>query len=61
MRFDLQVRQPLHYRPTPNSNVEMLFSIRNLFRDARGEAAWYDELMTVGPPVRMMGGIQIRF
>ena len=60
-RFDLQVRQPLPYRPTPNSRVELLFSIRNLFRDARGEASWYDELLTVGPPVRLMGGIQVRF
>jgi hypothetical protein len=60
-RFDLQVRQPLSIRPTPNSHVDLLFSIRNLFRDARGEASWYDELLTVGPPVRMMGGIQIRF
>jgi hypothetical protein len=60
-RFDLQVRQPLWFQPTRNSHVDLLFSIRNLFRDARGEASWYDELLTVGPPVRMMGGIQIRF
>jgi hypothetical protein len=60
-RFDLQVRQPLPFRPTTNSRVDLLFSIRNLFRDARGEASWYDELLTVGPPVRMMGGIQVRF
>jgi len=60
-RFDFQLRQPLPYRPTSNSRVDLLFSIRNLFRDARGEAAWYDELLTVGPPVRMMGGIQVRF
>jgi hypothetical protein len=60
-RFDLQVRQPLPYRPTPTSRVELLFSIRNLFRDARGEASWYDELLTVGPPIRLMGGIQVRF
>ena len=48
-------------QPTPNSHVDLLFSIRNLFRDARGEASWYDELLTVGPPLRMMGGIQVRF
>ena len=60
-RFDLQVRQPLPYKPISNSRVELLFSIRNLFRDVRGEAGWYDELLTVGPPIRMMGGIQVRF
>ena len=47
-------------QPTPNSHVDLMFSIRNLFRDVRGEASWYDELLTVGPPVRMMGGIQVR-
>ena len=59
-RFDLQVRQPLPYKPTSKSHVELLFSIRNLFRDARGEAAWYDELLTVGPPVGISGGVQVR-
>lgn len=60
-RFDLQVRQALPYQPTRNGHLELLFSVRNLFRDVRGEASWYDELLTVGPPVRLMGGIQLRF
>jgi hypothetical protein len=60
-RFDLQVRQALPYQPTRSGRLELVFSIRNLFRDARGEASWYDELLTVGPPLRLMGGIQVRF
>jgi hypothetical protein len=60
-RFDLQVRQVLPYQPTRSGRLELVFAIRNLFRDARGEASWYDELLTVGPPLRLMGGIQVRF
>jgi hypothetical protein len=60
-RFDVQVRQGLPYQPTRGSRLEVLFSVRNLFRDVRGEASWYDELLTVAPPLRLMGGIQVRF
>ena len=60
-RFDLQVRQALPYQPTRGSRLELVFGVRNLFRDARGESSWYDELLTVGPPLRLMGGIQVRF
>ena len=60
-RFDLQVRQALPYQPTRTSRLELLFAVRNLFRDVRGETSWYDELLTVGPPVRLMAGIQVRF
>lgn len=60
-RFDVQVRQGLRYRPTRGSQLELVMSIRNLFRDLRGEASFYDELLTVHPPLRVMGGIQVRF
>jgi hypothetical protein len=60
-RFDLQVRQTLPYHPTRGSRLELLFAVRNLFRDVRGQTSLYDELLTVGPPLRLMGGIQVRF
>jgi hypothetical protein len=60
-RFDVQVRQGLNYHPTRGSQLELVMSIRNLFRDLRGEASFYDELLTVRPPLRVMGGIQVRF
>jgi len=60
-RFDLQVRQGLPYQPTRGSRLELIFSVRNLFRDLRGESSFYDELLTVRPPLRVMGGIQVRF
>jgi hypothetical protein len=60
-RFDVQIRQALPYQPVRGSRLELIFSIRNLFRDLRGEASFYDELLTVRPPLRVMGGIQVRF
>jgi hypothetical protein len=60
-RFDLQVRQGLPYQPTRGSRLELIFSVRNLFRDLRGESSFYDELLTVRPPLRVMGGIQVKF
>jgi hypothetical protein len=60
-RFDLQVRQALPYQPVRGGRVELLFSVRNLFRDGSAAGAWYDELLTAGPPVRFMTGIQVRF
>ena len=60
-RFDVQVRQALPFHPTRTGRVDLVFSIGNLFRDPRGEASWYDELLTVRPPLRVMGGLQVRF
>jgi hypothetical protein len=60
-RFDLQIRQTLPYRLSRGSRLDLLFAVRNLFRDVRGDASWYDELLTVGPPLRLMGGVQVRF
>jgi hypothetical protein len=60
-RFQVQVEQALPYRPTRTSRIDVVFSIRNLFRDVRSESSWYDELLTVAPPMRFMGGLQVRF
>jgi hypothetical protein len=60
-RFDLQVRQTLPYRPLRGSTLELLFAVRSLFRDLRETGSIYDELLTVAPPVRWTGGVQVRF
>jgi hypothetical protein len=60
-RFDLQVRQALPYRPLRGSTLELLFAVRSLFRDLRETGSIYDELLTVAPPVRWTGGVQVRF
>lgn len=60
-RFDVQMHQALPYRPGGDGRVELIFAVRTLFRDVRSGASFYDELLTVRPPTRFMGGIQVRF
>jgi len=60
-RFDVEIHQGLPYRPLRDSQLELLLALRNLFRDARAEGSLYDELLTVAPPLRLMGGVRIRF
>jgi hypothetical protein len=60
-RFDIELHQGLPYQPGAGSQLELIFAIRTLFRDARDRASFYDELLTVRPPLRLMGGIQLRF
>lgn len=60
-RFDVQLRQALPYQPIRGSRLEVILAIRNLFHDLRAPGSIYDELLTVSPPLRLMGGIQVRF
>jgi len=60
-RFDLQVHQALPYRPSRDSRLELLFAVRTLYRDLRPGSSPYDELLTIAPPLRLMGGVQVRF
>jgi hypothetical protein len=60
-RFDVEIRQALPYQPLPGSRLELLFAARTLFRDGRDRASFYDEMLTVAPPLRLVGGFQIRF
>lgn len=60
-RFDVQVHQALPYRPMRGSTLELLFALRSLFRDLRETGSIYDELLTVAPPMRLTGGVQVRF
>jgi hypothetical protein len=60
-RFDVQLHQALPYRPMPDSQLELMFAVRTLFRDPQSGSSRYDELLTVSPPLRLIGGIQVRF
>lgn len=64
-RFDVQVRQALPFQPIDGGKLEVLVAINNLFRDpsAGGGLAgsFYDELLTVRTPRRVVGGVQVRF
>lgn len=60
-RFDFEVRQELPYQPIHGSVLDVVFAARTLLGDLRGEGSMYDELLTVAPPMRLMGGLQVRF
>jgi hypothetical protein len=45
----------------PGSRLELLFAVRNLHRDPGSEGSMYDELLTTAPPLRLMGGVRVRF
>jgi hypothetical protein len=60
-RFDIEVHQALPYQPVRGGRLEVLFAVRNLFYDVHETRSLYDELLTVKPPMRLVGGIQIRF
>ena len=60
-RFDVELRQALPLHPMRGSKTELVFVVRNLFRDLGDAGSLYDELLTVTPPMRIMGGVQVRF
>lgn len=60
-RFHLQIHQALPYQPIRDGRLEAVFAIRTLFRDAGDVRPFYDELLTVAPPLRLMGGVQVKF
>jgi len=60
-RFNLELHQALPFEPIRGSKVELLLAVRNLFRDPGEAGSIYDELLTVSPPMRILGGVQVKF
>jgi hypothetical protein len=60
-RFDVQVTQALPFLNFTSTQWEMLFGVRNMFRELAPDASIYDELMVVRPPKRVVGGLTVRF
>lgn len=60
-RFDVQVRQALPFQPIDGGRLELMVSVSTLFRDPRNAGGFYDELLTVRTPRRLLGGVQVRF
>ena len=60
-RFDMQVNQALPFQPLRGGRLELLVAVSNLVRDRRQTGSFYDELLTIAPPLRILGGVQIRF
>ncbi len=59
-RFDMQLRQGLPFMSAVG-DWEMLVGVRSLFRSSFDDRSFYDELLVVRPPKRVMGGLQVRF
>jgi hypothetical protein len=59
-RFDVQVNQALPVT-LAGTKWEVLFGLRNLFRDPGEAGSVYDELLVVRPPTRVVGGVLVKF
>ena len=59
-RFDVQVNQTLPFG-LRGTEWEVLFGLRNLFRDPTDPGSVYDELLVIRPPKRLVGGFLVRF
>ena len=60
-RFNMQINQALPFQPLRGGRLELLVAVSNLFRDLRQPGSLFDELLTVAPPTRLLGGVQLRF
>lgn len=60
-RFDVRVQQGLPFLGFTNVDWELLLAVRNLFHEPLQDASVYDELLTVRPPKRIVGGVTVRF
>lgn len=60
-RFALEVRQQLPVQPLGRGELNVLFSARTLLHDIQDVGGYYDELLTVAPPLRLTCGLQMRF
>jgi hypothetical protein len=60
-RFAAQMQCALPWQPVEGSRLEVLFSIRTLYRDLGHPGSAYDELLTISPPLRVVGGMRLRF
>jgi hypothetical protein len=60
-RFDIQLSQTLPFTAFGLNKWEALVDVRNLFHGAREMGALYDELLTISPPMRVLGGVRVRF
>jgi hypothetical protein len=60
-RFDVELRQELPYRPIGGGTLDLVVAVRTLFNPLSDHASFYDELLTVAPPTRVVCGVQVRF
>jgi len=59
-RFNLELSQRLPYQPLDSGMLNLLFTLRTLLHDDEA-GSLYDEVLTLRPPTRVTGGLQVRF
>ena len=60
-RFDVQLTQGLPFlQPLTRADWEVLVAVRNMFYEA-SQGGFLDELAVQDPPMRVVGGISVRF
>jgi hypothetical protein len=60
-RFNLEIRQQLLYRPSGGGRLDLLIGVRTLLTPLADQVSFYDELLTVAPPTRLVCGLQVGF
>jgi hypothetical protein len=60
-RFNLEIRQELPYKPIRGGTLDLVLGVRSLFGEIIDHASFFDELLTVAPPTRVVCGVQVGF
>ncbi len=60
-RFNVEVRQELPYQPIQGGTLDLVFAVRTLLSASADRGSFYDELLTVAPPMRLVCGVQVGF
>ncbi len=60
-RFDVEVAQRLPFLDFTTAHWQVLFVVKNVFRDVARDSSVYDELLVYKPPTRILGGFVVRF
>ncbi len=60
-RYDIRVMQMLPFSPINGSTWELLVTVRSLFHEQVSGGSVYDELLVVGPPRQVVGGLVVHF
>ena len=60
-RYDIRLMQMLPFSPIDGSTWELLVTVRSLFHEQVSGGSVYDELLVVGPPRQVVGGLVVHF
>ena len=60
-RFAVEIQQKLPVQIIGGSSVNLMIAARTLLSDLDARGSYYDDLLTLSPPLRLTCGIQMRF